>query len=183
MDVTRTHEVCVPFFWAIRPAQCVKPIHCVRAPDSLSFVLAPGREMSRRYKYLLVLEGNDIATSLKWALSSDSLVVMPTPTTESWFLEGTLKPYVHYVPLERPEDASKVLHWLRAHDRQVRHIITNANAFAKRFRGGARRCSRATTIPMDCVIKPSWARVLLNHAASAWHALKEIVDRGGDGDG
>jgi len=155
---------------------------CGGAPTERMWCRTAGREAAHRYKYLLVLEGNDIATALKWALSSDSVVVMPRPTTESWFLEGTLRPYVHYAPLDRPEDAAQLLSWLRAHDRHARKIVSNANAFAKRFRLSGRRCTRLSTVPLECVIRPAWARVLLDHAAAAWRVLKETVDRDADGD-
>ena len=48
-----------------------------------------------QHKYLLALESNDVATQLKWLLTSVSVVVMPTPTTESWLMEGRLQPFVH----------------------------------------------------------------------------------------
>lgn len=107
---------------------------------------------------------------------------MATPTTESWFLEGTLLPYVHYAPLDDPADASKLLQWLRAHDRQVMQMVANANAFAKRARVGGRRCARASSLPLDCVIQPQSARLLLSYAAAAWRQVKRIVDACADGD-
>ena len=90
--------------------------------------------------------------------------------------------YVHYAPLNRPEDAEALLAWLRAHDRQARRIVANANAFAERFKIRSRRCARLTSVPLDCVIKPAWARSLLEHAAAAWRVLKRETDRDADGD-
>ena len=49
------------------------------------------------YKFILSLEGNDVATNLKWIMSSNSLAVMPRPKYETWFMEGTLIPNYHYV--------------------------------------------------------------------------------------
>lgn len=61
------------------------------------------REMSihdmLRYRYIISVEGNDVATNLKWALTSNSVVLMPPPTRESIILESTLHPWIHYVPL------------------------------------------------------------------------------------
>lgn len=62
-----------------------------RAPMSL--------EEQLRYRFVLSLEGKDVATNLKWILSSNSVCMMPEPRYETWFMEGTLKPWVHYVPL------------------------------------------------------------------------------------
>ena len=39
-----------------------------------------------RCKYQLSNEGNDVATGLKWQLYTDSVVVMPPPTMETWAL-------------------------------------------------------------------------------------------------
>ena len=41
------------------------------------------------YKFVLCLEGNDVATNLKWVMSSNSLAVMPKPRYETWFMEGS----------------------------------------------------------------------------------------------
>ena len=49
------------------------------------------------YKFILCLEGNDVATNLKWVMSSNSIAVMPKPKYESWFMEGVLIPDVHYI--------------------------------------------------------------------------------------
>lgn len=52
-----------------------------------------------QYRYIISVEGNDVATNLKWALASNSVVFMPPPTRESIILESTLYPWIHYVPL------------------------------------------------------------------------------------
>ena len=51
------------------------------------------------YKFILSLEGNDVASNLKWVMSSNSVAVMPKPKFETWFMEGTLKPNVHYIEI------------------------------------------------------------------------------------
>ena len=52
-----------------------------------------------RYRYIISVEGNDVATNLKWALASNSVVFMPPPTRESIILESNLRPWIHYVPV------------------------------------------------------------------------------------
>ena len=54
-------------------------------------------EEQLRYKFVATIEGNDVATSLKWVMGSNSLALMPRPRIESWFMEGRLEPGVHYV--------------------------------------------------------------------------------------
>ena len=91
------------------------------------------RARSRRellaYRYLLVLPGNDVATGLKWALASNSVVLMPDPTKETWLMEGLLRPWVHYVPVNHPRDVAPRLTWLRTHAREALAITYRANAW------------------------------------------------------
>lgn len=90
-----------------------------------------GKQLSKRqilrYKYVLSLPGNDVATNLKWLMAQQSVVVMPTPRVEGWLMEGLLMPYVHYVPLDDPRNVDEVLAWMRQHDRECRRIVRNAN--------------------------------------------------------
>jgi hypothetical protein len=51
------------------------------------------------YRYIISVEGNDVSTNLKWAMASGSVVIMPTPRVETFFREGVLQPYVHYLPI------------------------------------------------------------------------------------
>lgn len=84
-----------------------------------------------RYKYILSLPGNDVATSLKWLMMQNSVVVMPPPRVEGWLMEGLLEPYVHYVPIYHPHNMSSVIDWMRNHDEECRTIVKNANAWIK----------------------------------------------------
>ena len=54
-----------------------------------------------QYKFILSIEGNDVASNLKWIMSSNSLAVMPKPKFESWFMEGLLIPDYHFVEIKR----------------------------------------------------------------------------------
>ena len=58
------------------------------------------------YKFVLSLEGNDVATNLKWIMSSNSVCIMPRPKYETWFKEGTLIPNYHYIEIK--EDYSDI---------------------------------------------------------------------------
>jgi len=51
------------------------------------------------YRYIISVEGNDVATNLKWALASNSVVFMLPPTRETIILESSLRPWIHYVPV------------------------------------------------------------------------------------
>lgn len=52
------------------------------------------------YKFVLSLEGNDVATNLKWIMSSNSVCIMPRPKYETWYKEGTLLPNYHYIEIK-----------------------------------------------------------------------------------
>ena len=92
-----------------------------------------------RFRYVLAIEGNDVASNLKWILSSNSLAVMPRPQYETWFQEGLLEPGVHYVEI-RPdyEDLPEKLAWYDAHPDEAEKILSAAHAWVDRFRDPAR---------------------------------------------
>ena len=46
-------------------------------------------------RYIISIEGNDVATNLKWIMASRSLCMMPKPRFETWFMEGRLNPGRH----------------------------------------------------------------------------------------
>ncbi|MEM8507039.1 MAG: glycosyl transferase family 90 [Bacteroidota bacterium] len=87
------------------------------------------------YKFILCQEGNDVASNLKWVMSSNSLAVMPPPKYETWFMEGTLQPNVHYVAIrEDYSDLEERLTYYLDHEAEALKIIQNANEYVKRFR-------------------------------------------------
>ena len=43
-----------------------------------------------RYRYVLSLEGNDVASNLRTIMASQSVVLMPIPTKETWFRQGII---------------------------------------------------------------------------------------------
>ena len=47
-----------------------------------------------QYKGIVMIEGNDVASGLKWALLSQSVVLMPIPKHTSWAMEELLQPWV-----------------------------------------------------------------------------------------
>jgi len=87
-----------------------------------------------QYKYLLSIEGNDVATNLKWIMLSNSVCIMPLPQICSWFMEDHLVPYVHFVPVSEDfSDLEEVYEWCLTHDAECEEISKNATEFAKQF--------------------------------------------------
>lgn len=88
-----------------------------------------------QYKFLIAIEGNDVASNLKWAMSSNSLVLMSKPKYETWFMEGQLKEGVHYVLLkDNYSDLEEKIKYYSKNVNEAKEIIYNANSFVKQFK-------------------------------------------------
>lgn len=88
-----------------------------------------------QYKFILSLEGNDVATNLKWIMSSRSVAVMPVPKYETWFMEGKLIPNFHYICIKDDySDLVDVLEYFIEHPREAEQISFNANQYVNKFR-------------------------------------------------
>jgi hypothetical protein len=87
------------------------------------------------YKFILCLEGNDVATNLKWVMSSNSLAIMPKPKFETWYMEGRLIPNHHYVEIKEDySDLEERLQYYITHTDEALQIIKNANAYVEQFK-------------------------------------------------
>ena len=86
------------------------------------------------YKFIMALEGNDVASNLKWVMSSNSLAVMTRPTCETWFMEGTLRPGYHYVEVKEDfSDLEEKLQYYISHPDEAQAIIDHAHAYVRQF--------------------------------------------------
>ena len=92
-----------------------------------------------KYRFILALEGNDVASNLKWIMSSNSLAMMPKPTYETWFMEGKLKGGYHYVEV-KPDlsDLEEKMNYYSAHPSEAEAIIAHANEYVAQFRNKRR---------------------------------------------
>ena len=86
------------------------------------------------YKFILSLQGNDVASNLKWIMSSNSVAVMPKPTIETWFMEGTLQGGVHYIEIFPDySNLESQLQYYIAHPDECLKIIENAHQYVAQF--------------------------------------------------
>lgn len=86
------------------------------------------------YKFIMALEGNDVASNLKWVMSSNSLAVMTRPTCETWFMEGTLKPDYHYIEVKEDfSDLEEKLQCYISHPEKAEEIIRHAHEYVRQF--------------------------------------------------
>lgn len=90
------------------------------------------------YKFILCLEGYDVASNLKWVMSSGSLAVMPEPVYETWYMEGELIPNVHYIRINKDYSdlEDRLQHYIQ-NPRDAQAMVQAANDYTMRFRNHA----------------------------------------------
>lgn len=87
-----------------------------------------------KHKFVACIEGHDVATNLKWVMSSNSLAVMPKPKFETWYMEGDLEPKVHYVEVKDDySDLHEQMQYYIDHPEEAERIIENAHAWVRQF--------------------------------------------------
>lgn len=86
------------------------------------------------YKFIVALEGNDVASNLKWIMSSNSVAVMPKPRFETWFMEGRLIPNYHYVEIRDDyTDLAEKIKYYSQHPNEAEDITQHANEWCRQF--------------------------------------------------
>ena len=87
------------------------------------------------YKFIMSLEGNDVASNLKWVMSSNSIAVTPRLRRETWFMEGTLVPDYHYIEVKEDfSDLEQRLRYYIEHPEEAEAIVRHAHAYVDQFR-------------------------------------------------
>lgn len=104
-----------------------KNLDWVKAPMSITEQL--------KYKFVFCVEGNDVATSLKWVMSSHSIALMCKPKFETWFMEGTLVAGKHYIELKEDySDLAEKIAYYSEHTDEALEIVHNANTYVEQFK-------------------------------------------------
>ncbi len=86
------------------------------------------------YKFILSLEGNDVATNLKWGMSSNSLIFSPPLKYETWYNEGKLVAGEHLVIIKEDfTDLEDKIQYYLDHHNEAQQIIENAHQYIKQF--------------------------------------------------
>lgn len=87
------------------------------------------------YKFILAIEGIDVASNLKWVMSSNSVAVMPKPKYETWFMESKLIPDYHYIAIKDDySDLEERLKYYIANPEKAKAIIKNAHDYIAQFK-------------------------------------------------
>ena len=88
-----------------------------------------------KHKFILCIEGNDVASNLKWVMSSNSVAVMPKPKYESWFMEGKLIPDYHYIQIKDDySDLEEKINYYIKNTDKLKIISKNANEYISQFK-------------------------------------------------
>ncbi|PYE86531.1 glycosyl transferase family 90 [Phyllobacterium leguminum] len=91
-------------------------------------------EQQLGYKYIVSVEGNDVATNLKWIMSSNSLCMMPKCVYETWFMEGLLVPGFHFVLLNDDiSDLEEKISYYNDNPAEAEEIIKSAQMYTSMF--------------------------------------------------
>ena len=85
-------------------------------------------------KFIISIEGNDVATNLKWILYSNSVVIMPKPTVSSWLMEDMLIAGIHYVEImNNYSDLEEKYNWCLNNLDECNRIADNGKKYIQQF--------------------------------------------------
>ncbi len=92
-----------------------------------------------KFRYIMCIEGNDVASNLKWVMSSNSIAVMPKPQFETWFMEGTLRADYHYIEVQADySNLEEKLDYYSSHIAEAEAIIAHAHEYVAQFKDSTR---------------------------------------------
>lgn len=86
-----------------------------------------------QHKYILIVDGNCIASNHQWVFGSGAVPIMIThPKNDYWF-KRYLKPMVNYVPISYDlSDLHEKIDWLQCHPEEAKSIAEEAVRFSQR---------------------------------------------------
>ncbi|MDO4461481.1 MAG: glycosyl transferase family 90 [Bacteroidia bacterium] len=92
-----------------------------------------------KYKFILSIEGADVASNLKWIMSSNSIPVMPKLKYETWAMEGRLIPNYNYICIKSDySDLNERLQYYIDHPNEAKAIIEHNHQFIAQFQNKER---------------------------------------------
>lgn len=121
-------------------AKLVTPrLQHVDLPTHIHSVQLFGNRMTKQellsYKAIIMVEGNDAGTGLKWALLSNSVVMaVERPTFTSWCMEELLEAWVHYIPLNASnfhQDVYDKMQWVLDHEVEAQEIAKRGSLWIR----------------------------------------------------
>jgi len=99
------------------------------SPLARSWAHAPEYQ---KYKYVAIIDGNVIASSLMWSFALGCVPVLLTHPRNRYWFQHHLVPYENYIPLRWDlQDYEGTIEWLRSHDAECERIAANARHLAE----------------------------------------------------
>jgi hypothetical protein len=99
----------------------------INAPSGIELKGRFTKQQAFKNKCLIMLPGNDIASSSSWYFCGNSVVLMPKPHLEH-ILYFEMEPWVHYVPITNdPADILVKLQWVLDNEAQAKEIVANSH--------------------------------------------------------
>lgn len=84
------------------------------------------------YKYILIIDGNCIASNHQWVFGSGSVPIMITHPDNKYWFQSLLTPMKNYVPIKYDlSDLREKIDWLLTHDTEAKEIAESAKEFAR----------------------------------------------------
>jgi hypothetical protein len=92
-------------------------------------------EQCKQYKFILNLEGNDVASSFPWALASNCCPLHNYPFNwESYLFGKGLKPYIHFVPVNNDgTDLLQQYEWCLQNLDKCEEIANNGKKYMEQY--------------------------------------------------
>lgn len=89
-------------------------------------------EKHLNYKYILIVDGNCIASNHQWVFASGSVPVMITHPENNYWFKKFLKPMENYVPINYDlSDLEEKIQWLVDNDAEAQKIAENSLKFSR----------------------------------------------------
>jgi hypothetical protein len=107
---------------------------CQNVPNNNYIINNLSIQEQLQSKFLISVEGNDVATNLKWILYSNSVVLMPKPTIVSWLMEDDLIPGKHYIEIKADfSDLEEKYQWCLKNLEECKKISENGRKYIEQF--------------------------------------------------
>lgn len=98
-------------------------------------------------KFIFAIEGNDVASNLKWVMGSNSIPVMPKPKYETWFCESFLVAGQHYIEIAPDfSNTQEVLDYYLSNSKLATEINKESKEYAANFRNRKRMFELARVV-------------------------------------
>lgn len=87
-----------------------------------------------KYKFILALEGYDMASSLQWIMASNCVPVMPKPSVEGWLMHSQLEGGKHYIEIAPDfSDVGEKIAYYMNHPKEAQMISEESKKWISQF--------------------------------------------------